>query len=91
MKPDISAIPNIGTMVELTMNDIFGNPYTVAGKVVKEPYQHGYILPSGAWALYGHKGDTPCYKFGFVLKGKRKTFILKVNNIVSLRKLDGDK
>ena len=79
-------IPPVGTKVELTLQDIFGQPFALAGKIAKEPYQHGYHCGSrgGSWCLYPSLGDTPCFKIEFVPKGKRNPRVLDIANIVSL-------
>jgi hypothetical protein len=80
-------IPCVGTKVELTLRDIFGKPFTMIGKVAKEPYQHGYHCKSGAWALYQHPGDVPCYKIEFIPKGKRNPRVLDIARIVAIREV----
>lgn len=83
-------IPPVGAKVELTLTDIFGKPYLASGKIGKEPYQHGYNLKSGAWALFGgREGDTPCYKFGFIPKRKRQMVVLRLKDVVNIENIGG--
>lgn len=78
-------IPAVGTKVEITLKDIFGRPFSVVGKISKEPFHHGYYCKSGAWCLYPSLGDVPCYRFGFVKKKCKKSIALEVERVISIK------
>lgn len=82
---DKNDIPSVGTKVEITLQDIFGKPYTLSGKIAKEPYQHGYNGKCGDWSLYQSHGDVPCFKIEFTPKRKRIPLILQIKDILSIK------
>lgn len=77
-----TTIPEPGTKVKLKITGYFGNIVETEGKIVKTPYQHGWLNANGSWALYpGHGFDIPCYKVAFLPKRKRKPIIITVRDI----------
>jgi hypothetical protein len=73
--------------VRLYLRNIFGEPYTMDGRIVDEK-THGYNLPSGGWALYSNSSlDTTAEFYVFIEKGKRKKKVINKINVHGVEEL----
>lgn len=67
-----------GSKITYTISSLFGFMTCKKGTLVRKPYQHGFLLPSGSWGAYQHVGDVPCYAIDIRPYKKKNIYRLKI-------------
>ncbi len=72
--------------ITVTLPNIFGDPVACWFTYLGEVRHHGYVLSSGAWALYGKKGGTPAWYAKVRRYRRRKPTGLLLNSVLRMER-----